>query len=195
MKRVVVGISGASGIPIAVKVLELLGQVGVERHVIISPSAKRTSLSEAPDVDVASLSERIHPWMDIGASIASGSFVTDGMIVVPCSVKTLSQIAFGVGENLICRAADVTLKERRRLVLCVRETPFHLGHLRAMTQVTEAGAIVAPPVPAFYAAPATLEDVVAHTASRLLQLVDISAPGREVWAGQRAGMVPADSVL
>lgn len=191
MKRIVIGISGASGIPIAVKVLELLGQAGVERHVIISPSAKRTALSETSDLDLESLSERLHPWKDIGASIASGSYPTDGMIVVPCSVKTLSQIAYGIGENLICRAADVVLKERRRLVLCVRETPLHLGHLRAMTQATESGAVIAPPVPAFYAAPATIEDIVAHTASRLLQLVGVDAAGREIWAGEQAGMVRA----
>ncbi|MER7796411.1 UbiX family flavin prenyltransferase [Microbacterium sp. NPDC096154] len=195
MKRIIVGISGASGIPIATKLLEMLGQAGVERHVIISPSAKRTALSEVPDLNLESLSEQVHAWKDIGASIASGSFTTDGMIVVPCSVKTLSQIAYGIGENLICRAADVTLKERRRLVLCVRETPFHLGHLRAMTQATEAGAIIAPPVPAFYAAPATIDDIVSHTASRLLQLVGVEAPGREMWAGERAGMVRADKGL
>ncbi len=175
-RRIVVGMTGASGVVFAVRLLEVLGQVDdVETHLVISGSARRTLTLETDysAKQVGKLADVTYRIGDIGAAVASGSFRTDGMIVVPCTVKTLSGIANSYGDNLIQRAADVTLKERRPLVLAVRETPLHLGHLRLMTQVTEMGAICMPPVPAFYHRPERLEDVVDHTVSRLLDLFDI----------------------
>ena len=183
--RVVVGVTGASGTALALRVLELLNQVGAESHLVVSPSAKRTAAYEMPGARLEDLADVVYPWRDIGAPIASGSFPFDAMLVVPCSVKTLSSIASGVSENLIGRAADVTLKERRRLVLSVRETPLHLGHLRSMAAVTEYGGIVAPPMPAFYVHPQSVQDIVDHSASRLLSLIGVEVPGRAIWEGDR----------
>ncbi|WBO64994.1 UbiX family flavin prenyltransferase [Streptomyces camelliae] len=182
-----VGISGATGIAYGVRVLELARTAGVETHLVVTPAGQRTRAYET-DLsarDLAALADVSHRPADIGAAIASGSFPADGMIVAPCSVHTLSAIAYAGGDNLLTRAADVTLKERRRLVLMVRETPLTLTHLRAMTAVTEAGGIVMPPVPAFYLRPGTVEDIVDHTAGRALDLLGIDVPELPRWDGTR----------
>ena len=173
--RIIVGITGASGIIYGVRVLERLRSAGVETHLVISKAAELTLSQELDQTlaEVKALAAVTHSINNIGASIAGGSFRTAGMIVAPCSVRTLSEIASGVTSNLLTRSADVVLKERRRLVLLVRETPLHLGHLRSMTSVTEMGGIVMPPVPAFYARPKTLDDMVEHSVGRALDLFDI----------------------
>ena len=173
--RIIVGISGASGIVYGVRVLEALRSCGVETHLVMTRSAQVTLGYELPlkVADVQALADVNHRFDDMGASISSGSFQTIGMIVAPCSIRSLSEIATGVTSNLLTRAADVVLKERRRLVLLVRETPLHLGHLRTMTQVTEMGAIVMPPVPAFYSRPGSIDDMVNHTIGRALDLFGI----------------------
>jgi len=177
LPRIVVGISGASGAALAVRVLELLSETGrCESHVVVTPAAERTLRHEiGPEAldRIGEMATTLYDINDIGGAIASGSFRTAGMVVVPCSVRTLSAIAASAADNLLVRAADVHLKERRRLVLAVRETPLHLGHLRAMVAVTEIGAIVAPPVPAFYARPDSLDDMVDHMARRTLALLDL----------------------
>ena len=168
--------TGASGVVYGVRLLEVLGDVDdVETHLVISGSARRTLTVETGYTakQVAMLADVTYRVGDIGAALASGSFRTDGMVVVPCTIKTLSGIANSYAENLLQRAGDVALKDRRPLVLVVRETPLHLGHLRLMTQVTEMGAIVMPPVPAFYHHPERIEDIIDHTVSRLLDLLDI----------------------
>jgi 4-hydroxy-3-polyprenylbenzoate decarboxylase len=174
-RRLIVGISGASGIIYGVRLLEALRAAGIETHLVMTKAAQVTLAHEMPlkVADVQAIAAVVHRVEDIGAAISSGSFRTMGMIVAPCSVRSLSEIATGVTSNLLTRAADVVLKERRRLVLMVRETPLHLGHLRAMAQVTEMGAIVMPPVPAFYARPETVEDIVAHSVGRALDLCGI----------------------
>ncbi len=176
-QRVVIGISGASGAAIGVRLVELLaGAGGIETHLVVSPAAERTLTHEVgPDAlaRIAGLVTKHHPVGDVGAAIASGSFRTAGMIVAPCSIRTLSAIANSAADNLLVRAADVHLKERRKLVLMVRETPLHLGHLRAMAAVTEIGAIVAPPVPAFYLKPASLGEIIDQTARRCLDLLGL----------------------
>lgn len=184
-KRIIVGISGASGIVYGVRALELLARSGVETHLVMSKSAELT-LHYEMDLSLAelkSLASEVHPIKNIGASIASGSFVTAGMLVAPCSVRSMSEIATGVTSSLLTRAADVVLKERRRLVLMVRETPLHIGHLRTMTQLSEMGAVIAPPVPAFYTRPDSLDDVVTQSVARVLDLFDL--PQSEVvrWQG------------
>jgi 4-hydroxy-3-polyprenylbenzoate decarboxylase len=174
----IVGISGASGVVYGVRLLELLKAAGVPAHLIVSRSAVQT-LKEEMDLGVdavRALAEVTYSNSDMGAAVSSGSFRTRGMIVVPCSVRTLADVAHGGGDSLIGRAADVTLKERRRLVLVVRETPLHAGHIRAMLAATENGAIVMPPVPAFYARPGSVDDIVDQTAGRVLDLFDID-PG------------------
>lgn len=186
--RIVVGISGASGAAIGVRIVELIAESRThEVHLVVTPAAERTLRHEVgPDVSsrLDSLAARRYSIDDIGASIASGSFRTLGMIVAPCSIHTLSAIAASASDNLLIRAADVHLKERRRLVLAVRETPLHLGHLRAMTAVTEFGAIIAPLVPAFYCLPTTVHEIVDYLARRVLALVtdDDRVQVRE-WAG------------
>ncbi|MGQ5640529.1 MULTISPECIES: UbiX family flavin prenyltransferase [unclassified Streptomyces] len=183
-----VGISGATGIAYGVRVLELARKAGVETHLVVTPAGQRTRAYET-DLsagDLAALADVSHRPADIGAAIASGSFPTDGMIVAPCSVRTLSAIAFAGGDNLLTRAADVTLKERRRLVLMVRETPLTLTHLRAMTAVTEAGGIVMPPVPAFYLRPGTVQDIIDHTVGRALDLLGIEVSELARWDGSAA---------
>lgn len=175
--RIVVGISGASGAALGVRVVELLAAAGrCELHLVVTPAGERTLAHEAGEdalPRIAALAAHHHANADIGASIASGSCRTAGMIIAPCSIRTLSAIAASATDNLLVRAADVQLKERRRLVLMVRESPLHLGHLRAMAAVTEFGAIVAPPVPAFYARPATLAEAVDHMARRAIGLLDV----------------------
>lgn len=174
-KRLVIGISGASGVIYGVRLLEKLQTTDIETHLVVTPSAEMT-LAYETDKNIASLRSLAtvaYPCRDIGAAIASGSYLTLGMIIAPCSIRSLSEIATGVTSNLLTRAADVTLKERRRLVLMVRETPLHLGHLRSMTQVTEMGGIIMPPVPSFYAKPQSLDEMVLHTLGRALDLFDI----------------------
>ena len=173
----IVGISGASGAIYGVRILEVLRKVGVPSHLVISKSAAIT-LKEEADIsvdEVRQLADVTYPIGDIGAAISSGSFRTRGMVVAPCSVRTVSDIAYGSTDNLITRAADVVLKERRRLVLIVRETPLHTGHLRSMLAATENGAIIMPPVPAFYHRPKTIDDIVNQTVGRCLDLFDIDA--------------------
>ena len=175
--RMVVGFSGASGIAYGIEALRLLRALGIETHVVMSRAAQVT-LAHETDLHVADVRALAHTWYsndDIGAPIASGSFKVRGMIVAPCSVKSLSEIATGVTDNLLSRAADVMLKERRRLVLMVRETPLHAGHLKNMLAVTEAGAIICPPVPAFYTRPTVLQDIVEHSVGRVLDLFDLDA--------------------
>jgi 4-hydroxy-3-polyprenylbenzoate decarboxylase len=171
-KRLIVGISGASGIVYGVRALEALRGHGIETHLVMSRSAEITLAYEMgmKVAEVHALADVVHPIQDIGASIASGSFHTEGMIVAPCSIKSMSEIAAGTTGTLLTRAADVVLKERRRLVLLVRETPLHMGHLRTMANVSEMGAIVMPPVPAFYHRPKTIDDIVNQTVGRALDL-------------------------
>lgn len=170
--RIIVGISGASGVVYGIRMLQILRQLDIETHLVMSKSAQVTLAHESDMsvADVKALADVNYTNTDIGAAISSGSFKVAGMIVAPCSIKTLSEIATGVTSSLLSRAADVILKERKRLVLMVRETPLHLGHLRSMTAVTEAGAIVYPPVPAFYARPESVEAMVDHTVGRVLDL-------------------------
>ena len=189
MKRLIVGITGASGVAYGVRILEALRGSDVETHLVMSKPAEVT-LAYETDLKLAhvrALAAAVYAVGDVGAAIASGSFKTMGMIVAPCSIKTLSEIATGATDNLVSRAADVVLKERRRLVLMVRETPLHAGHLKAMLAVSELGAIVAPPMPAFYAAPASVEDIVDHTVGRALDLFDIEADLVRRWREPAAG--------
>ena len=184
-RPLIVGISGASGIVLGVRALEILRELNIETHLVMTRSAQVTLAHELTlkVAEVHGLATRVHRIEDIGASIASGSFRTMGMLVAPCSIRSLSEIATGVTSNLLTRAADVVLKERRRLVLLVRETPLHLGHLRTMTQATEMGAIVMPPVPAFYARPASVAEMVDHTVGRALDLFDVDAGTVRRWSG------------
>lgn len=177
MQRLIVGISGASGILYGIQALRILKRGGFETHLIMTRSAQIT-LAHETSVKVAEINQLasvVHRIDDIGASISSGSFRTMGMLVAPCSVRTMSEIASGVTSTLLTRAADVVLKERRRLVLMVRETPLHLGHLRTMAALTEMGAIIMPPVPALYARPASIDEMIAHSVGRALDLFDIDS--------------------
>jgi flavin prenyltransferase len=186
-RRLTIGISGASGIVYGVRMLELLRDTDVETHLVMSRSAEMT-LAYETDLkikDVRALARVNHPNTDIGASISSGSFQTMGMVVAPCSIKTMSEIATGVTGSLLSRAADVALKERRRLVLAVRETPLHGGHLRTMTQLADMGAVIAPIVPAFYNRPKTIDDIINHTVGRLLDLFGIDTSVVKRWQGGR----------
>lgn len=179
MKRLIVGLSGASGAIYGVRLLQVLRDVAeVETHLVMSQAARQT-LSLETDLslrDVQALADIVHDARDIAASISSGSFKTAGMVILPCSIKTLSGIVNSYTDTLVTRAADVVLKERRPLVLCVRETPLHLGHLRLMTQAAELGAVIMPPVPAFYHRPASLDDVINQTVNRVLDQFDIDLP-------------------
>jgi len=186
-RRLVVGISGASGVIYGIRALEALRRVGIETHLVMTRSAEMTLAYETglKLKDVRALAAVVHPVQDVGASIASGSFRTLGMLIAPCSIRSLAEIAYGQTTSLLTRAADVALKERRRLVLMVRESPLHLGHIRAMAAATEAGAIVAPPLPAFYSAPATIDDLVDHSVGRALDLF-----GLDVGLVKRWGETP-----
>lgn len=186
MKRIIVAITGASGAAYGIRALELLREAGAETHLVLSPSAGRTIDAETDRTieDVRSIASVVHPFRDIGASIASGSFRTDGMLVAPCSVKTLSAIAHCAAEDLVARAADVQLKERRRVVLLFRETPLHAGHIALMERATLNGAVVMPPVPAFYHRPRTIEDLVDQTVGRALDLFGIDSPAVHRWSGR-----------
>ena len=184
-QRLIVGISGASGVVYGVRMLEVLRDVGIESHLVMSKAAELTLAYEV-DIkakDVRALATHFHAQADVGASISSGSFPTMGMVIVPCSVRSMSEIAAGTTGTLLSRAADVVLKERRRLVLAFRETPIHAGHLRTMSQVTEMGAIIAPIVPAFYNRPKTLDDMINHTVGRLLDLFGIETKLVKRWKG------------
>jgi 4-hydroxy-3-polyprenylbenzoate decarboxylase len=186
-RRLIIGISGASGAIYGVRMLELLRDTDIETHLVISRSAEMTLAYETDFTtkDVRALAAVNHPNSDIGATISSGSFRTMGMVVAPCSIKTMSEIATGVTSSLLSRAADVVLKERRRLVLAVRETPLHGGHLRTMTQLADIGAIIAPIMPAFYNRPKTVDDIINHTVGRLLDLFGIDTAVVKRWQGGR----------
>ena len=182
-ERLVVGMSGASGVIYGIRLLELLRSMPIETHLVMSRAAEMTVSYETAHKPAAvkQLASRCHPIGDVGASISSGSFRTLGMIVAPCSVRTMSEIASGVTSTLLTRAADVVLKERRRLVLLVRETPLHSGHLRTMLALSEMGAVVMPPVPAFYARPTSVEQIIDQTLGRTLDLFDLDAGVTRRW--------------
>ena len=182
-QRLIIGISGASGVIYGIRALELLRDTDVETHLVMSKSAEMTMGYEVdmkPSA-VRELADVAHAVGDVGASISSGSCKTTGMLVLPCSIRTMSEISTGVTSSLLSRAADVVLKERRRLVLAVRETPLHTGHLRTMTELSEMGAVVAPIVPAFYARPTTIDDIIDHTVGRLLDLFDLNVGVVDRW--------------
>ena len=182
-RRLIVGISGASGTAYGIAALDMLRRLGIETHLVMSRSAMVTLAHEShlKVADVAAMASVTHKAEDIGASISSGSFRTMGMLVAPCSIRSLSEIAYGMTATLLTRAADVVLKERRRLVLMVRETPLHLGHLRAMTQATEAGAIIMPPVPALYSRPDSVDEIVRHSVGRALDLFGLDTGEVRRW--------------
>jgi 4-hydroxy-3-polyprenylbenzoate decarboxylase len=182
-RRIILGISGASGVIYGIRTLEFLSKMDVETHLVMSRAAELT-MSYETDMKPKALKEMAsvsHVVGDIAASISSGSFQTMGMLVLPCSVRTMSEIATGVTGSLLSRAADVVLKERRRLVLGIRESPLHTGHLRTMTQLSEMGAVVAPIVPAFYTRPKTLDDIVDHTVGRMLDLFGLDSGAVKRW--------------
>lgn len=191
MKKLIVGISGASGVVYGIRLLEVLRDVpDVETHLVLS-AAGATTIGLETDFtveQVKQLADVTYRFKDIAASISSGSFKTDGMVIVPCSMKTLAGIANSFSDNLLLRAADVVLKDRRRLVIVSRETPLHLGHLRLMVQATEMGAIVAPPMPAFYHRPQSIDDIVNQTVNRVLDLLDVTLPADlfQRWQGGSA---------
>lgn len=190
-RRLIIGISGASGVIYGVRLLELLRNAGVETHLVMTRTAEVTFAHETnlKIADVKALADVCHRVDDMAAPISSGSFKTAGMIVAPCSVRSMSEIASGVTSTLLTRSADVVLKERRKLVLMVRETPLHAGHLRSMTALSEMGAIIAPPVPAFYSRPDSIADMVDHTVGRVLDLFDIDVGAVARW-GEDAGRAP-----
>ncbi|MBD8532627.1 MULTISPECIES: UbiX family flavin prenyltransferase [unclassified Massilia] len=188
-RRIVVGITGATGAVYGVRLLARLQAVpGVETHLVVSDAASLTLHQEVgmQRRDVEALADVVHKNREIGASIASGSFQTDGMVIAPCSMKTLAAVAHGLADNLVARAADVILKERRRLVLMVRETPLNLAHLRNMTAVTEMGGIIFPPLPSFYHRPASIDEMVDHTLDRVLDLMGVENAAAPRWSGMRS---------
>ncbi len=188
MRRIIIGISGASGSIYGYRALEALAQSGVESHLVMSTQARRTiELETGKSVrDFEVLATAVHRDDDLAASISSGSFATDGMLVIPCSIKSAAAIAYSLNSNLLVRAADVCLKEKRKLVLVVRETPLHLGHLRTLTQLAEIGATILPPMPAMYAKPQTVDDIVNHTVGKALDQFGIDASLFKRWASPGA---------
>jgi 4-hydroxy-3-polyprenylbenzoate decarboxylase len=184
-RRLIVAITGASGTAYGVRLLQVLKETDIETHLVLTDSAKLTMAAETnfDPAQVQALADVVHSAKNVGATIASGSFVTLGMVVAPCSINTLSEIAWGITGNLISRAADVVLKERRRLVLLVRETPLHAGHLKSMLQVTQNGAIVMPPVPALYIQPKSIDDIIDHTVGRVLDLFGLETDLVQRWNG------------
>lgn len=182
-RRIIVGLTGASGIIYGVRLLDLLAEAGAETHLVITPAGERTLAYETHLKlgEVIARARTHYPYTDIGAALASGSFKTDGMVIGCCSIRTMSEIATGVTTNLMTRAADVCLKERRPLILMVRETPLHLGHLRTMAALSEMGAIIAPPLPAFYAQPQSIEDMVDQSVLRIVDLLGFEAPALKRW--------------
>jgi len=189
-QRLIVGISGASGVRYGVRLLEMLRGLPVESHLVMSKAAEITLAyeTELKVAEVTALADKVYPAGDVGAAISSGSFQTLGMVIAPCSVRSMSEIATGVTSNLLTRAADVVLKERRRLVLMLRETPLHTGHLRSMLVLSEMGAIIAPPVPGFYANPQSIDEMVDHTLGRVLDLFGLDAGTVKRW-GEESGKV------
>ncbi len=185
MKKIVIAISGASGALYGIRILEVLKPLNIETHVIISPSAFKTIEYETDysKEDVVALSTHIYDSQDIGATISSGSFMVEGMIIAPCSIKSMSSIANSLNDNLLTRAADVTLKERRKLVLLLRETPLHLGHINLMKNITEMGGVVLPPVPSFYHKPKSIDDIVNQSVGKALDQFGIEANLFERWPG------------
>jgi 4-hydroxy-3-polyprenylbenzoate decarboxylase len=186
VRRLIVGVSGASGSVYAIAALRTLRAIpDVETHLVLSQQARQTIELEtdATAAEVEALADVVHRDGDLAASISSGSFKTDGMLVIPCSIKSASAIAYSFNANLLTRAADVCLKEKRRLVLVVRETPLHLGHLRTLTQLAELGAVILPPVPGMYARPKTVEEIVAHTVGKALDQFGIDAKLFARWSG------------
>jgi 4-hydroxy-3-polyprenylbenzoate decarboxylase len=186
--RLVVGISGSSGVVYGIRLLQVLRDLPqTETHLIITTSGKRTILEETDYSlqEVEALATHVYDNRDIGAAVASGSFRTDGMVIVPCSIRTASALAASTGEGLLCRAGDVTLKEGRPLVVAVREAPLHLGHLRQLTALAELGAVIFPPVPAFYHRPKTLDDIVNHTVGRILDRVGVPQTLAQEWTGSQ----------
>ena len=183
--KIVVGLTGASGAIYGIRLLEYLKELEVETHLVISPSAEKTILMETKfTVDqVRALASKNYDYHNVGAAIASGSFLVEGMVVVPCSIKSLSGIANSYNDNLLVRAADVSLKEKRKLVLVIRETPLHLGHLRLMTSVSEIGATILPPVPAFYHLPQSLDDIINQTTGKILDQFRLENKLFERWSG------------
>ena len=188
--RLIIGMSGASGLIYGIRMLEVLkGLEDVETHLLMSPTAKMNAAIET-DWDIAgieALADVVHNVRDVAAAIASGSFKTDGMVVAPCSMKTLSAIVHSYADNLLVRAADVVLKERRRLVLMPRETPLHVGHCKLMYEAAQLGAIIAPPMPAFYNRPETIDDIINHSVGRVLDLFGIDSGIVKRWAGTQTG--------
>lgn len=186
--RLIVGISGASGILYGIRLLEVLRDTPMETHLVMSQSAEVTLAYESKlkASDINALADVVYPNGNIAAAISSGSFQTEGMVIAPCSIRSASEIATGVTSTLLTRAADVVLKERRRLVLLVRESPLHTGHLRTLTQLSEIGAIIAPPVPAFYSKPSSIDDIIDHTIGRVLDMFNIDAGLVKRW-GERSG--------
>jgi flavin prenyltransferase len=197
VQRIVVGISGASGAVYGVRLLEVLRGLAVETHLIMSDSAKRVvELETGYRVEeILALADSVHSNEDMGAPIASGSFRTGGMIIAPCSMKSLSGIAHSYNDNLLVRAADVALKERRKVVLVVRETPLHLGHLRLMEQVTEYGGVILPPVPGFYHMPKTIDDIIDHTVGKVLDQFGLEHDLFRRWEGGDLRMLVKDAVV
>lgn len=188
MKKLIVAITGASGVIYGIRLLEVLKRGGeIETHLVLSAAAKATIAQETEwkISEVEALASVVHNANDVGASIASGSFVTMGMVIVPCSIKTLSAVANSYSNDLISRAADVCLKEARPLILCVRETPFHLGHLRLMTQAAEIGATILPPIPAFYGKPTSIDEIIDGTIGRILLRLEIDNELYTKWKGMR----------
>jgi 4-hydroxy-3-polyprenylbenzoate decarboxylase len=187
MVRIVVGISGASGAIYGLRLLERLrNHEDVETHLILTNSGQKTLYLETGKLaaDVQSLADFSYPVGNIGSRLASGSFPTDAMVIAPCSIHTMSAIAYGISSNLVIRAADVTLKERRKLVLMVRETPLHIGHLKTMLALAEMGAIIAPPIPGFYNRPQTVMDIVDHNVDRVLDLIGLADSAVRRWDGE-----------
>jgi 4-hydroxy-3-polyprenylbenzoate decarboxylase len=186
--QLIVGMSGASGAIYGIRLLEALRQTGVESHLILTLAARKTIHLETDRTvkEVVALAKHTYAIDDVAAAVASGSFKTAGMVVLPCSIKSMSAIAHAYSDNLLVRAADVTLKERRRLVLAVRETPLHQGHLRTMLKLSKMGAIILPPVPAFYHHPKTVDDIVDHTVGKILDLFEIEHDLFQRWTGAEA---------
>ncbi len=187
-QRLIVGISGASGVVYGIHMLRALRRLSVETHLVMSRAAEMTLAyeSDLKPAEVKALADVVHPIGDVGAAIASGSFRCMGMVIAPCSVRSLSEIAGGATASLLTRAADVQLKERRRLVLMLRETPLHSGHLRSMLALSDMGAIIAPPVPAFYAQPQSLEEMIAHSVGRVLDLFGLDTGEVTRWRDDEA---------
>lgn len=185
MKRIIVGITGASGVIYGIRLLEVLKEFNIETHLVLTEAAKETILIETTSTvkDVERLAHEVHDINDLTAPLSSGSFKNDGMVIAPCSIRTLSGVAHSYNENLLIRAADVTLKEERRLILLVRETPLHKGHLELMHKVAELGGVILPPIPAFYHSPRTIEDLIDHSIGKILDLMAIDHSLYKRWEG------------